>query len=71
MSDLSEQIIELQSRALFQEELIQKLDEVIVQQGKHLDQLTRCIAELQDKVEQLGFERNNPSADVDEKPPHY
>lgn len=71
MSDLAEEIVELQSKILFQEEVIHKLDEVIIQQGKQLDNLLRRMNELEGKVEQLSFEHNRPGAHVDEKPPHY
>jgi len=71
MPELTDDIVELQTRILFQEDVIHKLDEVLIQQGKRLDNLLRRMHELEDKVEQLSFERNRPGAEVDEKPPHY
>ena len=71
MSDVNEEIIELQTKVLFQDDVIQKLDDVIVQQGKRLDNLLRRINELEDKLEQLSFDRSSPAAAIDEKPPHY
>ncbi len=71
MSELSEEIIELQSKVLFQDDVIQKLDDVIIQQGKRLDNLIQRINELEEKLEQLSFDHSNPAATIDEKPPHY
>ena len=71
MADLTEEIIELQTKVLFQDDVIQKLDEVIIQQGKRLDGLLERINELEEKLEQLSFDRSNPAAVIDEKPPHY
>ena len=71
MSELSEEIIELQSKVLFQDDVIQKLDDVIIQQGKRLDNLIQRINELEEKLEQLSFDHSNPATTIDEKPPHY
>ena len=38
MSDIGDQIIELQSKVQFQEDALQKLDDVIVKQSQLLDQ---------------------------------
>jgi len=57
MTDLTEDIIELQTRIHFQEDTIHKLDEVVIRQGAQLDQIQRKLAELEDRIEQLGYER--------------
>jgi len=71
MSDISDQIIELQSKVQFQEDALQKLDDVIVKQSQLLDQVVRRVRELSDKVDQLSIEQDNPGSTIDEKPPHY
>ena len=71
MADLTEDVVELQTRIQFQEDIIQKLDEVVIQQDKRMDKLLRRVMELEDRVEQLAFERNNPADPAAEKPPHY
>jgi SlyX protein len=71
MSEISDHIVELQSKVLFQEDVIQKLDDVIVKQSKLLDQLILRVQELHDKVEQLSYAGDNPGSAIDEKPPHY
>jgi len=73
MTDLTEDIVELQTRIQFQEDTIHKLDEVIIKQGQRLDHLVRRVVELEERIEQLAFERGNPgsASAADEKPPHY
>ena len=73
MADLTEDIVELQTRVQFQEDTIQKLDEVVIRQGELLDGMRRKIAELEDRLEQLSFERGSAGGNmpVNEKPPHY
>jgi uncharacterized coiled-coil protein SlyX len=71
MSSSEKEIIELQSRILFQDDVIQKLDEVIIKQGEKLDRLHQRIDALEDKLEQLSFERDQTHTPADEKPPHY
>jgi len=73
MADLTEDIVELQTRIQFQEDTIQKLDEVVIRQGDLLDGLRRKIAELEDRIEQQAFDRGTTSGNsaADEKPPHY
>jgi SlyX protein len=72
MSDsLEEQIIELQTKVQFQEDALHKLDEVVIQQSDLLDRLHRRVKELEDRLEQLRYERSQPENLKDEKPPHY
>ena len=73
MTDLTEDIVELQTRIQFQEDTIHKLDEVVIRQGETLDNLWRKIAELEDRIEQLVFEPGaaGGNSPADDKPPHY
>ena len=73
MGDLTEDIVELQTRIQFQEDTIQKLDDVVIGQAELLDRMRQKLTELEERVEQLAFASNNPggSASADEKPPHY
>ncbi|MCW8194128.1 SlyX family protein [Proteobacteria bacterium 005FR1] len=68
---LLEQIIELQTKVQFQEDALHKLDEVVVQQSGLIDRLHRKVKELEDRMEQLRYERSQPQDLGDEKPPHY
>jgi SlyX protein len=73
MADLTEDIVELQTRIQFQEDTIHKLDEVVIRQGALLDRMQRKLVELEDRIEQLGYERGaaGRNSPADEKPPHY
>ncbi|MBT8145605.1 MAG: SlyX family protein [Gammaproteobacteria bacterium] len=66
-------MVELQTRIHFQEDAIQKLDDVVIGQGELLDRIRQKMSELEERVEQLTFACSNPggSASADEKPPHY
>lgn len=65
-------IIALEEKILFQEDAIQKLDEVVRKQYDLIDALTRRIKSLEEKTDILRDELENPSATLtDEKPPHY
>lgn len=71
MVDVSQEIVELQTRLQFQDDVIQKLDDVVIRQGDVLDRLARRLADLEDRLEQLAFERDNPGAQSEPPPPHY
>ena len=63
-----ERLIELESRTLEQEHLLQKLNEVIIEQQAQIDRLKQKLEELRHEVREgaAGVE------DVDEPPPpHY
>ncbi len=67
-----EKIIALQEKAVYQEDAIQKLDDVIAQQYKVIDSLSRRLKELEEKMEALHDElEKQPATMADEKPPHY
>ncbi|MEZ5489555.1 MAG: SlyX family protein [Gammaproteobacteria bacterium] len=71
MVDLTEDIVELQTKVQFQEDIIQKLDEVVIRQARQLDLLMRRLAVLEDRLEQIIMERDNPAAVAEPRPPHY
>lgn len=71
MVDLTEDIVELQTKVQFQEDIIQKLDEVVIRQARQLDLLMRRLAVLEDRLEQIMMERDNPGAAAEPRPPHY
>ena len=73
MADLTEDVVELQTRIQFQEDTIHKLDEVVIHQGKLLDRIGRKVAELEERLEQFAFDQRNVGGNspANEKPPHY
>ncbi|GAB1256509.1 SlyX family protein [Aurantivibrio plasticivorans] len=71
IQSVQDDVAELQSRALFQEDVIQKLDDVVVRQADYIQSLQRKLAELEERLEDLRYSSNGPSDLANEKPPHY
>lgn len=76
MSTLSEhekRLIALEEKILYQEDVLQKLDVVIARQYDIIDVQTRRIKLLEEKVDELMLQKDNPSTPppANEKPPHY
>ena len=71
MNETRQDIVELQTRLQFQDDVIQKLDDAIIRQGELLDRLARRLALLEDRLDQLAYERDTRSPKDNEKPPHY
>jgi len=61
--------IEIETRLVFQEDAIAKLNDVLVDQQRQLDQMRETLARLIDLIER----RNEPPNLTleDERPPHY
>ena len=68
--ELSELVVDLQSRLLFQEDAIQKLDEIIVRQATTIDRLLERVNALESQVDGLKYEKEQERAGT-ERPPHY
>jgi len=69
---LQEQIDDLQEKLLFQEDTIQKLDEVVCKQYQLIDLANRKVKELEEQIFNLQDELEKGVAGKDnEKPPHY
>lgn len=71
VEELSQEIIELQTKIQFQEDTIQQLDSVIVQQNYKIDELSRRLVVLEDKLDNLQHLSEQAKIITDEKPPHY
>ena len=71
MVDVAEDIVELQTKVQFQDDIIHKLDEVVIRQAGQLDLLMRRLAVLEDRLEQIISERDSPGAVAEPRPPHY
>jgi len=71
MNELQEQIVELQLKVQFQEDSLQKLDDVVIQQSDVIQRLLQRMKVLEDKLEDLSVTSGGESAVVDERPPHY
>jgi SlyX protein len=67
---LQEQIIELQTKLSFQEDLLQELNAHIITQQTQIDKLSNLCDLLKDQHKDIVASLSD-SASVDEKPPHY
>jgi SlyX protein len=61
--------IEIETRLVFQEDALAKLNDALVDQQRQLDQMRETLARLIDLIER----RNEPPTFTpeDERPPHY
>ena len=70
VKSMEERITELESRLAFQDDTIQKLNDVIVEQQQQIDQLSVQMSELKEQIQSLV-----PVLVADEAqetpPPHY
>ena len=70
--EIESRLNELESRAAFQDDLIERLNEVVARQDRELADLTRRVKELEDRLAELAESASLPgSADGQEVPPHY
>ena len=65
---LTARIDTLEVRIAYQDETIETLNGTITEQWKRIDDLTRQMARLGDRLEQA---ENREPAPASEKPPHY
>jgi len=68
----NEQLIDLQNKFSFQEDMLQQLDEVVTSQALQIDELRRQLQRLEKSLQELSDDQDQPAdAEIDEKPPHY
>ncbi len=70
MKGTEERLVELEIRVTEQEDLIDKLDEVIVAQQATFDRLASRVEALMGRVQELSSKAAT-AGPADEKPPHY
>lgn len=72
MSDLEEQLIDVQTRVAYQEDTLAQLNEVITRQDADIIQLKQQLRLMALRLDELS---NNPAQGdgemLDERPPHY
>ena len=71
-SDLENAILDLQTRAAFQEDSISQLDSIVQKQYRLIDELTLKIHNLENRLEAMKEElATRDNIHPDQKPPHY
>ena len=70
MSVNEQQIIELETKVSYQEDLIQELNNHVIEQQRQIDTLTSLCGRLKEQLNEIML--NMPDLESgDEKPPHY
>lgn len=72
MEKLEQRVLELETRYSFLDDLLQKLNDVVIRQQQQIDDHGRIAQMLQQRIQELsdGVNVESPGA-ADEKPPHY
>ena len=72
MKDITDELIELQTRLAYQEDTIQQLNNVITQQDATISQLQQQMRLLAKRVDEISFTQEGSSDDAtNDRPPHY
>jgi SlyX protein len=72
MTDLQDDLIELQTRLAFQEDTINQSNQVITNQDAAILQLQQQMRLLARRIDELALEQQMNTGDLpDERPPHY
>jgi SlyX protein len=71
MNEITDKIIELETKMAFQEATIDQLNDVIISQQKALDAIKQQLIQLNTKVEEESQHWQSDNNPVDETPPHY
>jgi SlyX protein len=68
--DLERKLVELETKASFQEAALADMSAMIVAQNARIERLETTLRALRDKVKDLGGEEQLPLPE-NERPPHY
>lgn len=72
MHDIQNQLIELQTRVAFQEDMLQQLNQVIALQDQDIRQLQQQLKLLSKRFDDSLYTQDQVAGKVeDERPPHY
>ena len=70
-SDPRDRLDELESRLAFQDDLIESLNEVVARQDRKIAMLTKRLAELAQKIDDIASGSTSAAGNGYEPPPHY
>lgn len=72
MSDINEELIDLQTRLAYQEDTIAQLNVVVTKQDGEIIQLQKQMSLLAKRLDELLYVQEQGGEDtVNERPPHY
>ena len=62
-------LTELEIKLAFTEDLVERLEAVVIEQQRQIDRLMQELLRLREQMQQAGSATSGPSGD--ERPPHY
>ena len=68
-SQTEARLTELEIKLAFTEDLVERLDTVVIEQQRQIDRLMQELLRLREQMQQAGSATSGPSGD--ERPPHY
>jgi SlyX protein len=72
LSDIGDELIELQTRIAYQEDTITQLNNVVTKQDADIIQLQQQMRLLAKRLDELSFTQEADGDDIsNERPPHY
>lgn len=72
MNDITDDLIELQTRIAYQEDTISQLNQVITKQDADIIQLQQQMRLLAKRIDELSFTQADSGEEItNERPPHY
>lgn len=69
--ELNQQIIDLQGRVSFQEDLLQSLNETVAEQDKAIQSLRSQLQRWESRLDDMSYSMESASGAASEVPPHY
>jgi SlyX protein len=72
MSDLEEQLIDIETRLAYQEDTIAQLNDVITKQDADIIQMTQQLRLLAKRFDDLQYDQADAGGEItNDRPPHY
>lgn len=71
IAELEQQMIDLQARVTFQEDMLQSLDKIVAQQNQTISLLQVQLERWQSRFDELADNLESSTVGGIEKPPHY
>lgn len=68
---IEKRILELETKAAYQEDTVEALNDIVYRQQKQIDDLQETCNRLLERISALSINNGSVESPVDEKPPHY
>jgi SlyX protein len=72
MNEFTDDLTDLQTRVIFQEDTLQQLNSIVTKQDHEIRELQQQLKSLAKRFEEFLYaQEQNPAAPAIERPPHY